>query len=243
MTGMDLTGANAAEGRRAVPLGSLAQSQAGVVHDLGNLIQVALSGLNLIARDPALSYVPELQPVVIGARAALNSAGALVRETVGEDRKNHLRDLTTDVGDCLTELRTLSRTVWTSRIELKARVETGLPRARCDRLGLQNAVLNLLFNARDAMPDGGQISVTAATCNEGPPAWIELRVEDSGIGMTPETVRRAFEPFFTTKGTGLGGVGLPMVRRFVEESGGSIHIESTLGSGTAVVLRLPSVAI
>ncbi|WP_244620157.1 ATP-binding protein [Mesorhizobium sp. NFR06] len=107
-------------------------------------------------------------------------------------------------------------------------------------MSLQNTVLNLVFNARDAMPDGGLISIGAAAAVQSHAALIEFRVEDSGIGMTQETVARAFEPFFTTKGKGLGGVGLPMVKHFAEAHGGHVEIESTLGSGTIVILRLPA---
>jgi signal transduction histidine kinase len=112
---------------------------------------------------------------------------------------------------------------------------------KCDRLGLQNAVLNLVFNARDAMPDGGPISIDAMIVHRGPAAvLVELRVADRGIGMTQETLDRAFDLFFTTKGKGLGGVGLPMVRHFAEQHGGSVEMQSVFGSGTIVTLRLPA---
>ena len=90
------------------------------------------------------------------------------------------------------------------------------------------------------MPDGGLISIDAVAVVQGPELLVELRVEDSGIGMTQETVRRAFDPFFTTKDKGLGGVGLSMVKQLAERHGGSVNIESTLGSGTTVILRLPA---
>jgi signal transduction histidine kinase len=105
---------------------------------------------------------------------------------------------------------------------------------------LQNAILNLVFNARDAMPDGGLISISAAAVVQGSAALVEIRIEDSGIGMTRETMVRAFDPFFTTKGKGLGGVGLPMVKQFAEEHRGTVNVESTFGAGTTVVLRLPA---
>jgi signal transduction histidine kinase len=228
------------QGRTAAPLIALEQARAGIVHDLGNLIQIALSGLNRVARDPALSNASELEPVITGVRTALHSAGRLVRETIRQEREVHRRGAATDVGACLMELRAMMLLSSDPGIDLKAHIDTGLPLARCDRLGLQNAVLNLLFNAREAMPHGGLISVAATTRVDGATASIELRVEDNGIGMTSETVNRAFDPFFTTKGTGLGGVGLPMVKRFASENGGSIHIESSLGTGTVVILRLPA---
>jgi signal transduction histidine kinase len=236
--GLEIADDCAGKGPTARACSRFEPSRAGIVHDLGNFIQVALSGLNHMARHPAFSNSPELEPVIAGARTALQSAGALVRETIGRERETHLRNPAADVGDCLTELRALLQPTWSPEIELTARVEADLPRAKCDRLGLQNAILNLLFNARDAMPAGGMISITATKQRENAAELIELRVDDEGVGMTPETVSRAFDPFFTTKGIGLGGVGLPMVRRFAIDNGGSIHIDSTFGSGTTVILRL-----
>ncbi|CCV15494.1 HAMP domain-containing sensor histidine kinase [Mesorhizobium sp. STM 4661] len=91
------------------------------------------------------------------------------------------------------------------------------------------------------MPDGGSISIDAAVAGQGHAARLEIRVADTGIGMTQETMVRAFDPFFTTKCQGLGGIGLPMVKYFAEQHGGSVEIDSVLGSGTMVTLRLPAV--
>ena len=101
-------------------------------------------------------------------------------------------------------------------------------------------MLNLLFNARDAMPNGGIISIRAQAIFLGPDEAIELRVADSGLGMKPDTVARAFDPFFTTKSYGLGGLGLPTVHRFVQDVGGRVLIESEFGVGTTVRLQLPA---
>jgi signal transduction histidine kinase len=107
-------------------------------------------------------------------------------------------------------------------------------------VALQTALLNLLLNARDAMPGGGVIRVSAeAAASKSAGSFVSLRVADSGIGMKRETIERAFEPFFTTKPDGLGGIGLPMVRRFVEEAGGRVSIDSEPGVGTTVTLHLP----
>ncbi|WFP79053.1 ATP-binding protein [Mesorhizobium sp. WSM4906] len=212
---------------------------AGTVHDLGNLIQIALSALNRIAREPDVSVAPALEPVIGSARTALLRAGALVRETISRAQESHPEIEETNVGACLIEVEALIRYACEPHIQLEVRVGSGLPRAKCDRLGLQNAVLNLLFNARDAMPGGGLILIDA-TVVQGRPTLIELRIVDRGIGMTQQTVARAFEPFFTTKGKGRGGVGLPMVKHFAAEHGGSVEIESILGAGTTVILRVPA---
>jgi signal transduction histidine kinase len=225
------------------PRGSLPRqmSTAGIVHDLGNLIQVASSALNHLARDPSVSAAPALRPVIAGARTALERAGGLVRQTISVARESHVEIEYTNVGVCLAEVETLMRSAWDTNIRLEVEVGSDLPLVRCDPIGLQNAVLNLLFNARDAMPDGGLISVIAALVSERSTSTrVDVRVVDSGIGMTSETMVRAFAPFFTTKGEGLGGFGLPMVKRFAEESGGSVDVQSTLGAGTTMTLRLPA---
>jgi signal transduction histidine kinase len=103
----------------------------------------------------------------------------------------------------------------------------------------KTAVLNLLFNAREAMPDGGLICVGAAAITEAGMAFVQLRVADKGIGMKPETIERAFDPYFTTKTDGLGGVGLSMVKRFAEDAGGKVSIESEFGVGTTVRYSCP----
>ncbi|MER8416920.1 ATP-binding protein [Mesorhizobium sp. M1329] len=217
-------------------------STAGIVHDLGNLIQVASSALNHLARDPNVSAAPDLGLVIAGAKTALERAGGLVRQTIGVARDIHAEIEHADVGACLAEVESVVRSAWGANLRLEVRVGSDLPQVKGDPIGLQNAVLNLLFNARDAMPDGGLISIDAALAPESSTGGrIDVRVADNGIGMTSETMVRAFDPFFTTKRGGLGGVGLPMVKRFAEEAGGSVDIESELGSGTAVTLRLPAI--
>lgn len=219
-------------------------SHAGIVHDLGNLIQVASSALSLVTREAPIAATPTLEPVLDSARMALLRAGALVREALVTASEEH-RTLQlgehglANVAGCLGEVEALARSAWGPNVRVKVRAGFDLPFVRCDPLALQNAILNLVFNARDAMPDGGLIVIGATAVVQGPDRLLELKVRDSGIGMTVETARRAFEPFFTTKGTGLGGVGLPMVKHFVERHGGSVDIESVLGAGTTVILRLP----
>jgi signal transduction histidine kinase len=226
-----------------VPRGGLPvqMSTAGIVHDLGNLIQVASSALNHLARDPGVSAAPALGLVIAGAKTALDRAGGLVRQTISLARESHTEIEHTNVGVCLAEIESLIRSAWDANIRLEIRVcWDDLPLVRCDRIGLQNAVLNLLFNARDAMPNGGLISVDALVSESSAASQVDIRVADNGIGMTSETMVRAFDPFFTTKGAGLGGVGLPMVKHFAEQSGGSVEVQSALGAGTTMTLRLPA---
>lgn len=212
----------------------------GTVHDLGNLIQVASSGLNLLSRDPHVSAAPALLSIVGGARTALERAHAVVRDTLARVDRSQLNPELVSVGSSLIDVQTLVGVNWNPGLQLEVLIAPDLPLVRCDRLAFQNAVLNLLFNARDAMPDGGLVSIEAAASRIGHADVVEVRVRDHGIGMSPDTIVRAFEPFFTTKGSGLGGIGLPSVRRFAGDHGGKVDIESVLGFGTSVTLRLPA---
>ena len=108
----------------------------------------------------------------------------------------------------------------------------------CSRVGLQSAIVNLLLNARDAMPKGGVIALVAAAIYEGQVAEVELRVTDNGFGMTRDTLLRSVDPFFTTKTTGLGGLG-QHGHELRPGAGGRLYIESEPGVGTIVTLRLP----
>jgi len=214
---------------------------AGIVHDLGNLIQIASSAVNIVARRLPSSYSHDLDPVIAGAKTSLARAGILVRQTIGMSREQATEVEQVSVTACLAEIETLIQITWDNRIRLDVRAGPNLSPVKCDPLALQNAILNLVFNARDAMPDGGVISIYAASVLLGPDvSGIEVRVVDSGIGMTVDTIMRAFDPFFTTKSDGLGGVGLPMVELFARDAGGRVFIESEYGIGTAVILQLPA---
>jgi signal transduction histidine kinase len=225
------------EGRKSIALQT--ESAVGIIHDLGNMIQIASAAVNIVARDPGANPA-DLEPVIAGARASLERAGALVRQTIGMMSERATAAEQVSLAAVLSEVESLVQVTWGNCIQLDVWASPDLPTVKCDQLALQNVVLNLLFNARDAMPDGGVISIRAETISLDSGAPIELRVADSGIGMKPDTVVQAFDPFFTTKADGLGGVGLPMVERFVQQMGGSVHIESEYGIGTTVKLLLPA---
>lgn len=214
----------------------------GAVHDLGNLIQIAASAINLVGRSRALAGEPTLEPVLASAKTALKQAGDLVRQTLGRTREasivvRKVPDLL-DVGDCLAEVLALVKWVCEPDVRLAVDAPSGLPRVRCSDVDLQNAILNLAINARDAMPEGGVLSLSVyetALCE------VEISVADDGAGMAPDTLQAALNPYFTTKFGGRGaGLGLAMVRRFADELGGGLEIASQPGHGTTVILRLPT---
>lgn len=216
--------------------------RAGVAHELGNLIQIASSAVNIIARSSRFDVTPTLEPVISGARVSLERAGVLVRQSLHQADHGSTEVEHVDVAESLAEVVGLIRPTWAPKHHVTLDVGTTLPRVKCTRHGLQSAILNLALNARDSMPNGGTVAIAAATLiSNDREVLIELRVEDAGIGMSDEALKHAFDPFFTTKSGGLGGVGLPMVKRFVEDAGGGIKVCSTLGSGTSVMLVLPVV--
>jgi signal transduction histidine kinase len=208
---------------------------AGAVHDLGNLIQIASSAVNIVVRSQGMP-LEHSGPLLARATASLDQAGALVRHTIAAFRYRGAAAADTDIEECVALVAALLEARGDEGLTLAAELEPDLPIVRCDPLDLQNAVLNLVFNARDAMAGAGVVRVQARAT----PAHAEISVSDSGIGMSLVTVARAFDPFFTTKGDGLGGIGLPMVQHFVREAGGTVSIESELGMGTTVTMRLPT---
>lgn len=214
---------------------------AGAMHDLGNLIQVASSAIALIARHPDMP--PERSEHMLAqARTCLDHAGLVARRNLALIRGRGPADAPTcDVAGCLGDVAILIEAMGDSGLVLDIDVEPDLPETRCDPADLRNAVLNLVFNARDAMFGRGRVAIRGQLRSRNPGVAVEIRVVDHGIGMSRATINRAFTPFFTTKADGLGGVGLPMVDRFARNAGGEIVIESEPGAGTTVILSLPAV--
>jgi signal transduction histidine kinase len=215
---------------------------AGVAHELGNLIQIASSAVNIIARSSRFDVAPALEPVILGARTSLDRAGILVRQSLHHANRVSPEADHVDVAQSLAEIVDLIKPTWTPKHRIALDLGSALPAVKCTSLGLQSAILNLALNARDSMPNGGPITIAAAALfPDTGNAIVELTVKDVGIGMTDDTMRRALDPFFTTKSDGLGGVGLPMVKRFAEEAGGRVKLSSRSGIGTTVTLFLPAV--
>ena len=226
-----------------VAIDASGREAAGVVHDLGNLIQIAMSALNIISRNPTIAN-GALGPVVARAMTSLEQAGALVRQTMGsaDERRGQTLVLTEAVcvRACLDEIAALLASLCEPAVSLLVEGSVELPLVRCNRLNLQNAILNLVLNARDAMPAGGTIAIVLKPIlPQG--SGLEVQVVDSGMGMSRETLERAFDPFFTTKDPGRGGgMGLAMVKRFTQKAGGSVDIASAPGAGATVTMRLPA---
>ena len=212
---------------------------AGTVHDLGNLIQVASSAVNIAARGADL---PETQrkPMLDRARESLDQAAALAQNAIRLIRGQAALIEYADVASCIREVAGKFEQDAPSGLIVRVEVEPDLPSIQCSNLGLQCALINLLFNARDASAGKGVVTISAREVLEDEMGKVELSVADEGIGMSAATIEQALDPFFTTKTDGTGGIGLPMVDRFVREAGGTLQIDSEFGVGTTVTMRLPT---
>ncbi|GLQ57072.1 sensor histidine kinase [Devosia nitrariae] len=211
------------------------ESVVGLVHDLGNYIQIAMSAVSIMSRHADVAASEGLGAIVAHAADSLERAGALVR---GSSDPDALQAEEVNIDTCLTQMGPLLRYACGPNIRIKLYIGL-VPKIRCSRLALQNALLNLALNARDAMPGRGTLTISALLA-DGPEApEVELTVNDTGVGMAPEILERVLEAHFTTKPGDGHGMGLPGVRWFVERSNGRLFIESAPGVGTSVVLRLP----
>ena len=157
------------------------ESQTGIVHDLGNLIQIASSALNIIGRNPD-NQIADLDGVIIRAKISLDRAGAIVRQALVSGRERFAGIRPVNLATCLAELEALLQDTWERGIELEVQPGSELIFVRCDPLALQNAIVNLLLNARDAMPGGGHISVDVAP--------VLMGLGDSGVDSALVAVQK-----------------------------------------------------
>jgi two-component system, NtrC family, sensor kinase len=242
---IDLRARTEAELRQAQRIEALGQLTGGIAHDFNNLLAVLQGCLEILTgRQPD----ERLQKRVDLALETVMRGNRLVRQLLAFARPGAAAVVPLDLN---AELRGMSellaRTVG-SGIEIIVKLDPDLWPIDADPTRLELIVVNLVINARDAMPDGGTLSIRAANraaaTRSGETALeqvVELEISDTGTGMPPEVARRAFEPFFTTKSAGKGtGLGLSMVDEFVRQAGGSATIRTAVGRGTTVSLHLPS---
>lgn len=220
---------------------SLGRLAGGIAHDFNSL----LTGM--------LGYLDELDEIVADPdgrddvrhlRGAAERARALVAQLLAFARRQMVQPATFDPADGLARSAELWRRVLDERITVTVDAPRDLGLVRIDPAQFDLALLNLAVNAGDAMPDGGTIALSLGRSPAADGDAMVIRVRDTGVGMTPDVAARAFEPFFTTKGVGEGtGMGLATVHGVVHQAGGEVSIESAVGVGTTVVLRLPALDV
>jgi signal transduction histidine kinase len=228
---------------------AVGQLTGGLAHDFNNLLTVILGSAELLAEQ--LEHDPDLLQLAEATRLAAERGGDLTRSLLAFARRQPLDPRPTDVGSELRRIEMLLRRTLGEHVECRFDLAADLPPAPVDPAQLEAALLNLVLNARDAMPDGGLLTVeTAATQLDAAYAaqheevvagdYVGIAVTDTGFGMAPEVLAQVFEPFFTTKEFGRGsGLGLSMVYGFVKQSRGHVRVYSEPGQGTTVKLYLP----
>jgi PAS domain S-box-containing protein len=242
--------------RQAQKMESIGQLTGGVAHDFNNLLTIILGGLDMIGRQiPVLEASSEVSRVVCGRDMAIEGvrrAAKLTSRLLAFARQQPLDPKTIDANKLVSTVCELLRRTLGESVSLETVLAGGLWRTQVDANQLENALVNLAVNARDAMPNGGQLTIETANAHldEGyvsglvepvrPGQYVMIAVADSGTGMDQPTIERVFEPFFTTKAPGKGtGLGLSQVYGFVRQSAGHVRIYSEINEGTTVKIYLP----
>jgi len=235
--------------RDAQRMEAVGQLTGGVAHDFNNLLQVIRGNLELL--DPAAIADDRARGRLANALHACERAAQLTRQLLAFARRQPLEPQAVNLARLVGDMTELLRRTLGERIEVETVIGGGLWNTLADPAQVESAVLNLALNARDAMPDGGRLTVEITNTSldeayvrevEGvaPGQYVQIAVSDTGQGMSSEARERAFEPFFTTKGEGKGsGLGLSMVYGFVRQSDGHVRIYSEPGHGTTVKVYLP----
>ena len=236
--------------RQAQKMEAVGQLTGGLAHDFNNLLTGITGSLELLQLRVSQGRSNEIDRYVRVAQGAARRAAALTHRLLAFSRRQTLDPRRVDVNRLIAELEDLIRRTVGPPIEVEVVGAPGLWPALVDANQLENALLNICINARDAMPDGGRLTIETANKwlderagreRELPPGqYLAVCVSDTGIGMSGETATRAFDPFFTTKPLGAGtGLGLSMVYGFARQSNGQVRIYSELGQGTTMCLYLP----
>ena len=228
--------------RQAQKMESLGQLTGGVAHDFNNLLAVFATGLQLLERDVAGQ---QRQRIFEGMRRALSRGTGLTRHLLAFSRRRPVNPESIDLAGHLRGMREMLDASLAGHIKVEMDFAADVWPVEIDAGEMELAILNLCVNARDAMPDGGVITIAAANVKHADEHgvltdFVKLTVADTGVGMPPEVLARAFEPFFTTKDVSKGsGLGLPQVYGFAQQSRGEVSIRSNIGSGTTVTIWLP----
>lgn len=221
---------------------SSAEARATAAHDFGNVLQCAVSALSLCERQLRLRGEAELATMITDAQDALHRATVLALRLTGAGGRRQAAN-SVRVPQVIASMLGLLRHALGEEVVLETAIAEQLPALRCDRGDLENVLLNLAINAREAMPGGGRLLIEASADRiaNSLRGTVTITVSDTGCGMPPEVAAKAFERSFSTKSrSGPRGLGLAAVRQFARDLGGSANLQSEVGGGTCITLRLPA---
>ncbi|WP_426690547.1 PAS domain S-box protein [Rhodanobacter ginsengiterrae] len=229
-------------------LDAIGQLTGGIAHDFNNLLTVVSGNLQLLEMD--LPGDKAIHETLASASRAVERGAALTRKLLTFSRRQHLLPRAVHTVQLLADLSEMLGRTLGERITVTTECSSEVPAVYADEGELEAALINLAINARDAMPRGGRLAISARACHVvptgddsrlAPGAYVLFTVADNGEGIAPHILEHVLEPFFTTKEVGKGsGLGLSMVYGFMKQSGGHLHIESQVGQGTRVELYLPA---
>lgn len=236
--------------RQSQKMEAVGQLTGGIAHDFNNLLTAVTGGLELLGARISRGEYDKLDRYIGMAQTGANRAAALTQRLLAFSRRQTLAPTPTDADRLIAGMEEIIDRTLGPEIEVKVAATTGLWPVLVDAPQLENALLNLCINARDAMPDGGLLTIEtgnkrldarAAADQDLPEGeYVSLCGTDTGTGMSPDIIERVFDPFFTTKPIGQGtGLGLSMIYGFVRQSGGQVRIYSEVGQGTTMCLYLP----
>lgn len=236
--------------RQSQKMEAVGQLTGGLAHDFNNLLTGISGALEMMQMRIAQGRVNELERYSMAAQGAVRRAAALTHRLLAFSRRQTLDPKPTNVNRLIFDVEELIRRTVGPQIEVETVGKAGVWTTLVDPNQLENAIINLCINARDAMPDGGRITIETANkwldersarerdLDAG--QYISICVTDTGTGMTPDVIAKAFDPFFTTKPLGEGtGLGLSMIYGFTKQSGGQVRIYSEVGMGTTMCIYLP----
>jgi PAS domain S-box-containing protein len=235
---------------QAQKMEAVGQLTGGIAHDFNNLLTGIVGSLDLLQTRLNQGRTENVARYINAAMTSANRAAALTHRLLAFARRQPLIPKSVDANQLVVSLEDLLRRTIGETIDLEIAAPDDLWCTLCDSNQLESALLNLAINARDAMPDGGKLTITTANARIGgltaetpallPGDYICIEVTDTGVGMSAEVAARAFDPFFTTKPIGQGtGLGLSMIYGFARQSNGHVTIDSRLGQGTSIKLYLP----
>ena len=236
--------------RQVQKMEAIGQLTGGIAHDFNNMLAVILANLNLLKRQIARGEA-DIQRFIDGAAEGADRAAHLTQRLLAFARQQPLAPQPIDANKFVSGMSEILRRTLGQEVKIETILAGGLWRTHVDGNELESLLLNLAVNARDAMPNGGKLTIETANANldetyvreqVGLAAgqYVLIAVSDTGSGMSPEVIAKAFDPFFTTKATGKGtGLGLSQAYGFIKQSGGHIKIYSEIGQGTTVKIYLP----